>query len=182
MNTHNKFEQELVNSFISQIRHCALKERIPCSFVQLETGATAIGVPDAIMFLGDQMFWIEFKRLNMGDAIVTRNIASSVKGSMKMRPGQARVLKKLNAHHEKAFICAITQYMDACYISSNKLPLESGTALSVPKDCPLYDMPNNWLGLKQFILKEFAYNVVTPNIKAKTPNTTPLGANINELA
>ena len=58
MQQNNKLEQELVYYFIDKVKRCARNENVPCDFVQIETGATAIGVPDALMFIGNLTFWI----------------------------------------------------------------------------------------------------------------------------
>ena len=56
MPQNNKLEQDLVNYFIDKIKRSAREENIPCSFIQIETGATSIGVPDALMFIGNLTF------------------------------------------------------------------------------------------------------------------------------
>ena len=149
----NKLEQDLVNYFIDKIKRCARAENIPCDFIQIETGATAIGVPDALMFLGNLTFWIEFKRMKNPNKNVNET-AKNVEGRLKFQPGQLRMLHRLIDHSEKAFVCAITESQDAMFIHPNKLPLEGGVS-SCPKDCLLYSYPIIWEGLKVFLTEEF---------------------------
>lgn len=156
MRQNNKLEQDLVNYFIDKIKRCARAENIPCDFIQIETGATAIGVPDALMFLGNLTFWIEFKRMkvkNFGASVY--NTVKNVSGHLKFQPGQLRMLHRLIDHSEKAFVCAITESQDAMFIHPNKLPLDGGGDARCPKDCVLYDYPSIWEGLKVFLTEEF---------------------------
>ena len=156
MRQNNNLEQDLVNYFIAKIKRCARAENIPCDFIQIETGATAIGVPDALMFLGNLTFWIEFKRMkvhNFGASVY--NTAKNVSGRLKFQPGQLRMLHRLIDHSEKAFVCAITESQDAMFIHPNKLPLDGGGDARCPKDCVLYDYPSIWEGLKVFLTEEF---------------------------
>lgn len=156
MQQNNKLEQELVNYFIEKIKRCARAESVPCDFVQIETGATAIGIPDALMFLGPYTFWIEFKRMRITqDGLSVQNKSKNVCGRIKFRPGQLRMLHKLNDHNSKAFICAITENQDCMYIHPDKLPLEGGSELKVHSECTMYDYPNIWEGLKTFLTEEF---------------------------
>lgn len=156
MQQSNKLEQELVNYFIDKIKRCARAENIPCDFIQIETGATSIGVPDALMFIGNLTFWIEFKRIKLINCGVgVQNKAKNVAGYLKFQPGQLRMLHRLNAHNEKAFVCAITESQDVMFIHPDKLPLEGGANAKCPKDCILYDYPSIWEGLKLFLTEEF---------------------------
>lgn len=149
-------EQDLVNYFIDKIKRCARAEGIPCEFLQIETGATAIGVPDALMFLGNFTFWIEFKRMKgQTSRASVYDTAKNVGGHLKFQPGQLRMLHRLIDHGEKAFICAITESQDAMFIHPNKLPLDGGVNARCPKDCLLYSYPNIWEGLKVFLIEEF---------------------------
>ena len=153
MRQTNKLEQDLVNYFIDKIKRCARTENIPCDFIQIETGATAIGVPDALMFLGNLTFWVEFKRMKNPSKNVN-DTAKNVEGRLKFQPGQLRMLHRLIDHSEKAFVCAITESQDAMFIHPNKLPLEGGVS-SCPKDSLLYSYPIVWEGLKSFLTEEF---------------------------
>lgn len=156
MRQNNKLEQDLVNYFIDKIKRCARAENMPCDFIQIETGATAIGVPDALMFLGNLTFWIEFKRMkvhNFGSSVYST--VKNVAGWMKFQPGQLRMLHRLIDHSEKAFVCAITESQDAMFIHPDKLPLDGGGDARCPKDCTLYDYPSIWEGLKIFLTEEF---------------------------
>ena len=156
MQQNNKLEQTLVNYFIDKIKRCARAENISCDFVQIETGATAIGVPDALMFIGDLTFWIEFKRMKLlNNGVGVMNKAKNINGRLKFQPGQLRMLHRLNEHSEKAFVCAITESQDAMFIHPDKLPIEGGSDAKVPKDCVLYDYPSIWEGLKVFLTEEF---------------------------
>lgn len=155
MRQTSTLEQDLVNYFIDKIKRCARAENIPCDFIQIETGATAIGVPDALMFLGNFTFWIEFKRMKgQTSRASVHDTAKNVGGHLKFQPGQLRMLHRLIDHGEKAFVCAITESQDAMFIPPNKLPLEGG-AVRCPKDCLLYSYPNIWEGLKVFLTEEF---------------------------
>ena len=156
MQKNNKLEQDLVNYFIEKIQRCARTENIPCDFIQIETGATAIGIPDALMFIGNLTFWIEFKRLTLLNGSVNlQNKSSNINGRIKFRPGQLRTLHRLNGHSERAFVCAITESQDAVFIHPDKLPLDGGSDAKIPKDCIMYDYPSVWEGLKTFLTKEF---------------------------
>jgi len=156
MQQNNKLEQELVNYYIDKIKRCARSDGIACDVVQIETGATAIGVPDALMFIGNLTFWVEFKRMKIGNnGLSVQNMSKNVCGRIKFQPGQLRMLHRLNAHSEKAFICALTESQDAMYIHPDKLPMEGSSELRVPADCTMYDYPNIWEGLKLFLTKEF---------------------------
>ena len=156
MRQNNKLEQDLVNYFVDKIKRCARAENIPCDFIQIETGATAIGVPDALMFLGNLTFWIEFKRMNVHNfGASVYNTAKNVSGRLKFQPAQLRTLHRLIDHSEKAFVCAITESQDAMFIHPDKLPLDGGGDASCPKDCVLYDYPSIWEGLKVFLTEEF---------------------------
>lgn len=150
----NKLEQDLVNYFIDKIKRCARAENITCDFIQIETGATAIGVPDALMFLGNLTFWIEFKKMKNPNKNVN-DTAKNVEGRLKFQPGQLRMLHRLIDHSEKAFVCAITESQDAMFIHPNKLPLDGGGDARCPKDCLLYSYPLIWEGLKAFLTEEF---------------------------
>lgn len=154
MKQNTNLEQDLVNYFIDKIKRCARAETIPCDFIQIETGATAIGVPDALMFLGNLTFWIEFKRMKNTNKNVN-DTAKNVEGRLKFQPGQLRMLHRLIDHNEKAFVCAITESQDAMFIHPNKLPLEGGGDARCPKDCLLYSYPLIWEGLKVFLTEEF---------------------------
>ena len=156
MTKEHKLEQDLVNYFIDKIKRCARAESIPCDFVQIETGATAIGVPDALMFLGYSTFWIEFKRMKgQTSRASVHDTAKNVGGHLKFQPGQLRMLHQLIDNGEKAFVCAITESQDAMFIHPNKLPLDGGGAARCPKDCALYAYPSIWEGLKVFLTEEF---------------------------
>lgn len=120
----NTLEQELVNAFIEKIKKKASVEGVSCSFTQLETGATAIGVPDLLMFLGQDMYWIECKRVQ---APVHDNNTGTYIGEIKFRPGQLRFLKKLYNAKEKAFVLALTEYLDVIIIPIFKIPDTVGT-------------------------------------------------------
>ena len=136
-----KLEQDLVNYFIDKIKRCARAENIPCDFIQIETGATAIGVPDALMILGNLTFWIEFKRMKVHNFCASvYNTTKNVAGCLKFQPGQLRMLYRLIDHSEKAFVCAITESQDAMFIHPDKLPLDGGGDARCPKDCVLYDL------------------------------------------
>ena len=154
MKQNTNLEQDLVNYFIDKIKRCARAENIPCDFIQIETGATAIGVPDALMFLGNLTFWIEFKRIKNPNKNVNE-MAKNVEGRLKFRPGQLRMLHHLIDHSEKAFVCAITESQDAMFIHPNKLPIDGGGEARCPKDCVLYSYPSIWEGLKVFLTEEF---------------------------
>ena len=154
MKQNNNLEQDLVNYFIDKIKRCARTENIPCDFIQIETGATAIGVPDALMFLGNLTFWIEFKRIKNPNKNVNE-MAKNVEGHLKFQPGQLRMLHRLIDHSEKAFVCAVTESQDAMFIHPNKLPIDGGGAARCPKDCVLYSYPSIWEGLKVFLTEEF---------------------------
>ena len=154
MKQNTNLEQDLVNYFIDKIKRCARAETIPCDFIQIETGATAIGVPDALMFLGNLTFWIEFKRMKNTNKNVN-DTAKNVEGRLKFQPGQLRMLHRLIDHNEKALVCAITESQDAMFIHPNKLPLEGGGDARCPKDCVLYSYPSIWEGLKVFLTEEF---------------------------
>lgn len=155
MRQTNTLEQDLVNYFIDKIKRCARAEGIPCECIQIETGATAIGVPDALLFLGHFTFWIEFKRMKgQTSRASVHDTAKNVGGHLKFQPGQLRMLHRLIAHGEKAFVCAITESQDAMFIHPNKLPLDGGAA-RCPKDCALYAYPSIWEGLKVFLTEEF---------------------------
>ena len=156
MRQNNKLEQDLVNYFIDKIKRCARAENIPCDFIQIETGATAIGVPDALMFLGNLTFWIEFKRMKVHNFVASvYSTAKNVSGGLKLQPGQLRMLHRLIDHSEKAFVCAITESQDAMFIHPDKLPLDGGGDARCPKECVLYDYPSIWEGLKVFLTEEF---------------------------
>ena len=156
MRQTNSLEQDLVNYFIDKVKRCARAEGIPCDFVQIETGATAIGVPDALMFLGNFTFWIEFKKMKgQTSRASVHDTAKNVGGHLKFQPGQLRMLHRLIDHNEKAFVCAITESQDAMFIPPNKLPLDGGGAARCPKDCMLYAYPSIWEGLKVFLTEEF---------------------------
>ena len=118
-------EQTLVNSFIAMMKKNAKNEKIPCSFSQLETGATAIGVPDLIMFFDHKTYWIECKRL-YSDHVARSNIAK-FKGVIKFRPGQARFLHNLQNNGEKAFILVLTDYLDCILVPVRDVPLDAST-------------------------------------------------------
>ena len=156
MQHSNKIEQDLVNYYIDKIKRCARAENISCDFVQIETGATAIGIPDALMFLGPYTFWIEFKRMQTwGNAMVVQNKAKNIKGKLKFRPGQLRMLHRLTEHNEKAFVCALSESQDAIYIHPRQLPMEGGVESGIPSESTLYDLPSIWEGLKTFLTEEF---------------------------
>lgn len=112
-------EQDLVNAFIEKIKKCANSEGVSCSFTQLETGATAIGVPDLLMFLGPDLFWIECKRTKVH--AYNKNSGMYI-GEIKFRPGQVRFLKKLYNAKEKAFVLVLTEYLDVIIIPIFKIP------------------------------------------------------------
>lgn len=115
----NMLEQDLVNAFIEKVKKCANSEGVSCSFTQLETGATAIGVPDLLMFLGQDMYWIECKRTQVP---VYDSNSGLYSGEIKFRPGQVRFLKKLYNAKEKAFVLVLTEYMDVIIIPIFKIP------------------------------------------------------------
>lgn len=120
----NALEQELVNSFIEMIKKRAREDGKACSFTQLETGATAIGVPDLLMFFDEDMYWIECKRIQ--SPLHDRNMGEYT-GEIKFRPGQVRFLKKLYNAKEKAFVLALTEYLDVIIIPIFKIPDTIGT-------------------------------------------------------
>ena len=145
----NPLEQELVNTFIENIRKRALKEGVQCSFTQIESGATAIGIPDLLMFLDNKLYWIEVKRLknvtyaNKGNAICTFT------GEIQFRPGQVRFLHKLYNAHERVFVLALTEYSDAIIIPIFHIPLETGTVYRVKEKGS--DYPSTYTFMKEMI-------------------------------
>ena len=145
----NPLEQDLVNDFIENIRKRALREGTQCSFTQIESGATAIGIPDLLMFLDNKLYWIEVKRLknvafaNKGNAICTFT------GEIQFRPGQVRFLHKLYNAHERVFVLALTEYSDAVIIPIFHIPLETGTVYRVNEKGA--DYPSTYAFMKEMI-------------------------------
>lgn len=125
-------EQELVNEFIETIKKHAIKEGVQCSFTQIESGATAIGIPDLLMFLDNKLYWIEVKRLKtQGNSCSKGNSISTFVGEIKFRPGQVRFLHKLYNARERVFVLALTEYLDAIIIPVFHIPIETGTVYRV---------------------------------------------------
>lgn len=115
-------EQELVNMFIDIMKRKAREDKKPIHFVQLETGATAIGVPDLLMFFDNQMYWIECKRckLPMSSNVTSVPVFS---GSIVFRPGQVRFLHRLLDCGEKVFVLVLSEGCDCCAIPIKEIPL-----------------------------------------------------------
>ena len=147
MSRTTNIEQELVNSFIDKIKACAKADNKQCSFTQLETGATAIGVPDLLMFYDNSLYWIEAKRFRCPPK--TRN-TNKYRGELVFRPGQLRFLQKLYQAKEKVFILALTEWMDAVIIPIYKVPKDAGAVLKFEEDGA--DFPNIYDYMKEIIL------------------------------
>lgn len=145
----NTLEQELVNTFIDNIRKRALKEGVQCSFTQIESGATAIGIPDLLMFLDNKLYWIEVKRLKNVSLSNKGNSICTFTGEIKFRPGQVRFLHKLYNAHERVFVLALTDYSDAIIIPIFHIPLETGTVYKVKEKGS--DYPSTYTFMKEII-------------------------------
>lgn len=118
-------EQDLVNMFIDGMRRNARADGVPIRFVQIESGATAIGIPDLLMFFAGQMYWIECKRGKVC------NSTERFTGSIKFRPGQLHFLRSLLAHNEKAFILVLSPESDCCVVPVGDIPLSCEGGYSI---------------------------------------------------
>lgn len=145
----NPLEQELVNEFIENIRKRALREGTQCSFTQVESGATAIGLPDLLMFLDNKLYWIEVKRLKNVAFSNKGNAISTFTGEIHFRPGQVRFLHKLYNAHERVFVLALTEYSDAIIIPIFHIPIETGTVYRVNEKGS--DYPSTYAFMKEMI-------------------------------
>ena len=125
----NNFEQDLVNMFIDLMKRKAKADGKAISFTQLETGSTAIGVPDLLMFYDNQMYWIECKR--MVGAIDMTTHSTIFNGVIKFRPGQVRFLHKLLANGEKPFVLVLSESCDCCIIPINTIPQTCEATLKI---------------------------------------------------
>ena len=117
-----KLEQDLVNMFIDIMKRKAREDKKPIHFVQLETGATAIGVPDLLMFFNNQMYWIECKRCKLPPSSTVTS-APAFTGTIVFQPGQVRFLHRLLAHGEKPFVLVLSEGCDCCVVPVHDVPL-----------------------------------------------------------
>lgn len=145
----NPLEQDLVNTFIDNIRKRAIKEGTQCSFTQVESGATAIGLPDLLMFLDNKLYWIEVKRLKNVSFSNKGNAISTFSGEVHFRPGQVRFLHKLYNARERVFVLALTEYSDVIIIPIFHIPLETGTVYRVTEKGA--DYPSAYDFMKEMI-------------------------------
>lgn len=113
-------EQELVDSVLKAMHSQAVDVGIPFHAIQIESGATAIGIPDLFVLIGNTSCWIECKRLiskepdSVTDRIGhTRTVPFD--GIANYRPGQLITLERFARHHQNAFTLCITQYMDVYF-------------------------------------------------------------------
>lgn len=116
----NKLEQDLVNMFIDIMKRKAKVDGKAISFTQIETGSTAIGVPDLLMFYDGQMYWIEAKR-QIGNIDMSTH-GTKFNGIIKFRPGQVRFLHKLLSNGEKPFVLVLSESCDCCVIPVQDIP------------------------------------------------------------
>ncbi len=115
-------EQDLVNMFIDIMKRKAKQDGKAISFTQIETGSTAIGVPDLMMFYDNQMYWIEAKRSKLrANSCTSNNVLFT--GTIQFRPGQVRFLHKLLSNGEKAFVLVLSEGCDCCVIPVKEIPL-----------------------------------------------------------
>ena len=115
MEARSKLEQQLVNDLLRVLKNQAKQYKIPFDYFQIESGATAIGIPDLFVMLGDKGMWIECKRLqtdrNLEVGINSARVIN-FEGSVVFRPGQARMMNKLVAHGEQVGLCVLSEYGD----------------------------------------------------------------------
>lgn len=128
---NNKLEQDLVNMFIDIMKRKAKQDGKAISFTQLETGSTAIGVPDLIMFYDNQMYWIEAKRTKIREKSISSVGTVEFADTIKFRPGQVRFLKKLLANGEKPFVLVLSESCDCCVVPVSDLPLNCESVYTV---------------------------------------------------
>lgn len=111
----SKQEQQLVNDMLRVLKNQAIQYKVPFDYFQIESGATAIGIPDLFVMLGNKGIWIECKRLQT-ERNLEKGINSSrtvnIDGSVLFRPGQARMMTKLVQHGEQVALCVLTVYGD----------------------------------------------------------------------
>lgn len=145
----NPLEQDLVNEFMENIKRRAIRDGKQCSFTQIESGATAIGIPDLLMFFDNKLYWIEVKRLKNVVYSNKGNSISTFSGEIQFRPGQVRFLHKLYNAHERVFVLALTEYSDAVIIPIFHIPLETGTVYKVKEKGA--DYPATYEFMKEMI-------------------------------
>lgn len=124
-----KLEQELVNEFIAMFERNALRDKKQCSFTQIESGATAIGIPDLLLFYDGAMYWIECKVLR--SKVAGQTTMCKFTGDIHFRPGQLRFLRKLLAAKEKAFILVLTEFLDVIPVPIADIPETTGAVYNV---------------------------------------------------
>lgn len=130
MPRNNKLEQDLVNMFIDIMKRKAKQDGKAISFTQIETGSTAIGVPDLMMFYDNQMYWIEAKRIKLrAESCCGNNVLFT--GTIQFRPGQVRFLHKLLFNGEKPFVLVLSEGCDCCVIPINDIPLDCESTYKV---------------------------------------------------
>lgn len=112
----NKLEQQLVADMLRVLRTQAKEHHVPFDYFQIESGATAIGIPDLFIMLGNKGMWVECKRFIPEYQYKTGLDASArtvkMRGSVLFRPGQARMLSKLARYSENVALCVLTVYND----------------------------------------------------------------------
>lgn len=139
-------EQDLVNAFIENITKCANADGKSCKFVQIETGATAIGVPDLLMFYNHKLYWIEAKRFRCAPK---QGKEENYIGEVVFRPGQLRFLRRLYNARENVFVLALTEWMDAVIIPIFKIPETTGAVLKFSEKGA--DLPSTYEYMKEML-------------------------------
>ena len=111
----SRLEQQLVTDMLRALKNQAMRRHVSFDYFQIESGATAIGIPDLFIMLGGKGLWVECKRFH-SDWNLEKGVKSSrtvkFEGSVLFRPGQARMMTKLHQHGENVALCAISEYGD----------------------------------------------------------------------
>lgn len=113
-------EQDLVNSVLKALHSQATEVGLPFHAIQIESGATAIGIPDIYLLIGDTACWIECKRYipTEPDSITEKGTSTrtvTFDGIARYRPGQRIMLERIARHNQHAITLCISQYMDVYF-------------------------------------------------------------------
>lgn len=113
-------EQDLVNSVLKALHSQATEVGLPFHAIQIESGATAIGIPDIYLLIGDTACWIECKRYIPTEPEGLTEKGSSTRtvvfdGIARYRPGQRIMLERFARHNQHALTLCISQYMDVYF-------------------------------------------------------------------
>lgn len=147
-------EQSLVNKVLYYMRKQAMNVPEPFKAVQIESGATAIGIPDVLVFYKQVTIWLECKKV-FAKAVSISDYAFNAKAvHVKIRPGQLRMLHLLHQHRSPAFLCCITEYMDVAFVSACDLPENCLGEITV--SARFYTLPYMLKGLTCALTDDYA--------------------------